>query len=129
MRAGPYWFHSEGEKFDLWRTGWSISVKTPDSEAKVAPASPTDTELTGALTCGERKATASRRRPTTRVRTFRLSQAPEEWGPDAKLFVKLGQDEVGLTQHTEERGDESRAILDQCRWIGCERDCTRLAWS
>ena len=33
-----------------------------------------------------------------------------EWGPDAKVVIEMDHAEVGLKQHTEGRGEESRAM-------------------
>jgi hypothetical protein len=37
---------------------------------------------------------------------------PDEWGPDARVLLKMGEAELEVKQHTEGRGEDSRAMLD-----------------
>mmetsp|Transcript_52318 Transcript_52318/g.139312 ORF Transcript_52318/g.139312 Transcript_52318/m.139312 type:complete len:295 (-) Transcript_52318:94-978(-) len=145
-----------GQKFDLWRTGWSTFVQIPDVEEKVnllvrgnvkayeeggcAPAFLQDVELTGAwladTTIFVRAGSLESSSPfavSVNGSSFKeitnpsgtdflstagfsvrgeITQDEPEWGPDAKVVIKMDHAEVGLTQHTEGRGEESRAMLD-----------------
>eukprot|EP00450_Noctiluca_scintillans_P001307 CAMPEP_0194501876 /NCGR_PEP_ID=MMETSP0253-20130528/23411_1 /TAXON_ID=2966 /ORGANISM="Noctiluca scintillans" /LENGTH=292 /DNA_ID=CAMNT_0039343927 /DNA_START=50 /DNA_END=928 /DNA_ORIENTATION=+ len=144
-----------GQKFDLWRDGWSTFVRVPDreqvkllvrgnvqayGEGGCAPAFLHDMELSGSwlgdttifVRAGSLESTAPfavsvngssfmeitdisgtefLSTPGVSVRG-EITQDEPEWGPDAKVVIKMDQAEVALKQHTEGRGDESRSMLD-----------------
>ena len=46
------------------------------------------------------------------VRGVISAPEPELWGPDAQVFVNVGDITIDVRQHTEGRGEESRSMLD-----------------
>jgi len=145
-----------GQKFDLWKTGWSTFVRIPDGRENVnlvvrgnvkayeeggcAPAFLQDVELTGAWlgdrTIFVRAGSLESAAPfavSVNGSSFKELTDPSgtdflsveglsvrgevtydepAWGPDANVVIKMDHSEVGLKQHTEGRGEESRAMLD-----------------
>ena len=146
-----------GEKFDLWKTGWSTFVRIPRDrpvadlvvrgnvnayeEEACAPAYLREVEVSGAwlqdsmvfLRAGSLESSTpfavsvngSSFKEITDVRgtefasnsAFALhgeiiNEDAEEWGPDAKVLLQMGERELEVRQHTEGRGEDSRAMLD-----------------
>jgi len=146
-----------GDKFDLWKTGWSTFVRIPRDgpmvdfvvrgnvkayeETTCAPAYLTDVELSGAwlrdstifLRAGSlesstpfavsvngssfKEITDARGTEFASNSAFSLhgeiiNEDAEEWGPDAKVLLKVGDGEIEVKQHTEGRGEDSRSMLD-----------------
>jgi len=46
------------------------------------------------------------------VRGVISAPEPQFWGPDAQVFVNVGDITIDVRQHTEGRGEESRSMLD-----------------